>query len=415
MLDNFPRLLSLPAYSLGTIASRVHELRSQGRDVIDLSQINPDLAPPQQAIDALIQSSLLPHNHRYSSSIGISILRKAFSSYYRSRFSVDLNPDLEIVLTSGTKEGLSHLLLGSVSPGDTALVPVPSYPLHTASVCLADASFIGVPLWKSYADMSAHNSIITSEYDFFFLELESRYTQTWPRPKLLIISFPHNPTTTIASKCFYERLLEFARKYQVFIINDFAHGDLYFDQSRCVSLLSVEGAKDHSVELYSLSKGFSLPGWRIGCAAGSSEYIAALKKVKSYIDFGTFQPLQIAASKLLEEETRAEFSEGIIYENCLIYNSRKEVLREGLERLGWSVPAIHASPFVWAELPLKFHHMSAEKFCENLLSETLVATSPGTGFHEISRNLLRFSLAQDDSRLHEAICRIESFQNGISG
>jgi alanine-synthesizing transaminase len=414
MNKEFHRLNSLPPYALGAIATRVHALRKEGHDVIDLSQINPDLPPPQSALDTLIQSSLLPHNHRYTSTSGISVLRAAFSTYYKSRFSAELDPDHEIVLTSGTKEGLSHLLLGILSPGDTALVPVPAYPLHTASVCLADGCFIGFPLWKSHDDMLENNSIITSKYDFFFTEIKERYSQVWPKPRILIVSFPHNPTTTIASLCFYERLLDFANAHDLLIINDFAHGDLFFEDSRCTSLLSVPGARDCAVELYSLSKGYSLGGWRIGCAAGSRKYLDALKKIKSYVDFGTFQPLQIASAKLLSHEGSLHPDECLADQNRQLYRSRQEVLVEGLRELGWRVPEIHASPFVWAEIPEAYHSYSTEYFIENLLLKKLVACSPGTGFHETCKYLIRFSLSHEESRLREALARIEKFQDLLS-
>lgn len=413
MLNDFSRLKSLPPYYLGSIARKVNELRVQGKEVIDLSQINPDLPPPQKAIDLLIQSSLQLHNHKYSSSIGISSLRSAIANYYNVRFNVEVDSDSEIVLTSGTKEGLFHLLLSTLAPGDTVLVPVPSYPLHTSSVCLADGSFIGIPLWKTFEDMITYNSCITSSYDFFFEELEKNYSRTWPRPKILLLSFPHNPTTTIASICFFERLIEFARLNNILIVNDFAHGDLYHEKNECVSLLSVKGASDTSVELYSLSKGYSLPGWRIGALVGNSTYVQALKKIKSYIDFGIFQPIQIAASKLLLDECKNEYSASIASENASSYSSRKDIIIDGLNRLGWTVAKSKASPFIWASLPKKFDNFSSEQFCEKLLIETLIASSPGKGFLETDDTLVRFSLGQSESMLNEAIFRIEKFQSSF--
>jgi alanine-synthesizing transaminase len=409
---SFSRLEKLPPYALGHIAERVHALRREGEHVIDLSQLNPDLNPPQFAFDKLVQASLLSHNHRYSSSAGIGVLREAFADYYRVKFSGTLDPSSEVVLTGGTKEGLSHLLLSVISPGDTALVPVPSYPVHTASVTLADGSFVGIPLWENHFSMVQSKSILTGSSEYFFSQLESRYFQTWPRPRILIISFPHNPTTTIVTRCFYERLLDFAKTFNLFVINDFAHGDLFFNLNQCVSIMSVEGATEFAVELYSISKGFSLPGWRIGCAVGNKEFLSALKKVKSYTDFGVFQPLQIAAASLLKNELcLLENGTSAVSEVSSTYKVRQEIVIEGLRKLGWSIPEVHATPFVWAELPRAFFGLGSDTFCTNLLDSTFVACSPGSGFHESLKLNVRFSLAPNESELRAALIRIEDFQN----
>jgi alanine-synthesizing transaminase len=410
----FSRLEKLPPYALGHIAERVHALRGAGKHVIDLSQLNPDLNPPQLAFDKLVQASLLPHNHRYTSSVGIGVLREAFSDYYGVKFNGILDPSSEVVLTAGTKEGLSHLLLSVLSPGDTALVPVPSYPVHTASVSLADASFVGVPLWENHFSMVQSKSILSASSEYFFSQLESRYFQTWPRPRILITSFPHNPTTTIVTRCFYERLLDFAKTFKLFVINDFAHGDLFFDMDQCVSIMSIEGAREFAVELYSISKGFSLPGWRIGCAVGNREFLSALKKVKSYVDFGIFQPLQIAAASLLRNELGLlENGISATSEISSTYKVRQEIVIGGLRKLGWSIPEIHATPFVWAELPREFFGLGSDRFCTDLLESTFVACSPGSGFHESLKLNVRFSLAPNESELRAALFRIEDFQKRI--
>jgi len=408
----FPRVESLPPYPLGEVAHRVHTLRSIGHDVIDCSQLNPNLPPPQVALDKLVQASLLPHNHRYSSSGGISALRQAFAQYYDKMFNVKLNADSEVVVTAGTKEGIAHLLLGILAPGDTVLVTVPAYPVHTAAVCLAGAGFVGVPLWGSYDAMKESDSILSSSSDYFFSRLKNRYFQTWPRPRLLLTSFPHNPTTTIVTQCFYERLLEFAIEHSVFLINDFAHGDLYFSEERKTSLLSIEGALDYCIEFYSLSKGFSLPGWRIGVAVGNPTLLSALKAVKSYVDFGTFQPLQIASAALLEFEVASkESGHGVISEYREIYHSRRDIVSTRLEALGWDVFSSHATPFIWARLPEKFQEIGSASYCTNLLEHEYVACSPGSGFDNEQFECVRFSLLENESRLREMLKRIERFQS----
>ncbi|HMO17237.1 MAG TPA: aminotransferase class I/II-fold pyridoxal phosphate-dependent enzyme [Oligoflexia bacterium] len=416
--SSFPRVKGLPPYSLGKIANRVHELRAGGKDVIDCSQLNPALKPPQLAVDKLVQVSLLPHNHRYSASGGIALLRTAFTEYYKTKFNVEIDANQEIVVTQGTKEGIAHLLQAILNPGDTVLVPVPTYPVHTASVCLAGAGFVGVPLWKSFDHMSEKNGILTGDSEYFFTRLENRYFQTWPRPRILVTSFPHNPTTSIVTKCFYERLISFASLHNLFIVNDFAHGDLYFSQEDRCSILSLPHAKEVAVEFYSLSKGFSLPGWRIGCGAGNANLLNALKSVKSYIDFGIFQPLQVAASELLKYESsydrnsarvdpNAESS--VISDNTDLYRHRRDILKSILEQNGWNVISSRATPFIWCRLPEDMRSAGSQTVADLLLEKRHLACSPGQGFDSQQVDCMRFSLVESETRLREVSNRIRDF------
>src|SRR5690606_20739945 len=263
--------------------------------------------------------------------------------------------------------------------------------------------------------MKESDSILSSSSDYFFSRLTNRYFQTWPRPRLLLTSFPHNPTTTIVTKCFYKRLLEFAAEHSVCLVNDFAHGDLYFEEDKKTRLLSVEGASDYCVGFYSLSKGFILPGWRIGVASGNSSLLSALKAVKGYVDFGTFQPLQIASAALLDYEVKLKDSgNGVVGEYREIYHSRRDIVSTHLEALGWEVFTSHATPFIWARLPKRFQKTGSAVYCTNLLEREYVASSPGSGFDNEQFECVRFSLLENESRLREMLKRIEKFQDAFT-
>ena len=405
---NFPKIKNLPPYRLGDVAKRIHEIRSSGADVIDLSQLNPTIPPPQIAIDKLVQSSLISHNHRYSASAGIVSLRDGLSKYYQEKFSCEIVPNSEVVVTSGTKEGIVHLLMSILSPGDSVLVPVPTYPVHSAAAALAGVTSVGIPLWKSFEAFVEAGGVLDENSEYFFSRLKNRFVQTWPRPKAILINFPHNPTTTIVTAGFYERLVGFAKTNNCLLVNDFAHGDLFFEAKDRVSLLSVDGAKDVGVEIYSLSKGFCLAGWRVGAALGNVEALGALRSLKSYTDFGLFQPLQIAAAHLLMEEIKSGFS--YINEVLTTYQYRRNLALDSLKALDWNIFTPKASPFIWAKIPSRFHSGGVDSFCSKLLEQKNVALFPGTAFDSEQENCVRISLIENESRLREAIRRIADFQ-----
>ena len=407
---SYSKINNLPKYALGDVAKKVHEIRLSGKDIIDLSQLNPSLPPPQIALDVLVQASLKPSNHRYSSSSGINTLRESISKYYQWKFNAEVNPHSELVVTSGTKEGIFHLLMSMTNPGESILVPVPAYPVHTAAAALVGVSFIGVPLWENYDQLISCDGVLSSDSDYFFEGLSSRFSQTWPRPKVILTSFPHNPTTTIVTKCFYERLVDFSVKNNCIIINDFAHGDIYYDNQDIVSLLSIPNANKVSVELYSLSKGFSLAGWRVGAALGNSELISSLKSLKSYTDFGIFQPIQIAAAKLLEHEIQAD---SYIKDAVSIYKYRRELIVDSLKDLGLKVLKPKATPFVWASLPQNSKFKSGVEFCTEVLESKNVAFFPGSGFDSSQTSTLRISLTENESRLRDAMSRLTSILSFI--
>ncbi len=404
-------LKNLPPYTIGHIAEAVNAFRIKGEDIIDCSQLNPIEAPPQAAIDRLVQYSLLPHNHRYTSSAGINALREAFAFYYNKSFNVEgINSATEIAVTQGTKEGITALLKSILSPGDTALVPVPAYPLHTAAVALSGAGFVGVPLWKDYQTFSEARGKLTSESEYFFERLANRYSQTWPRPKVIITSFPHNPTGSVVTECFYERLIEFARSNKLIIINDFAHGDLYYNKKDTVSLLSNSQKSDLNkqqlVELYSLSKGFSLAGWRVGAALGDADIISSLKAVISYTSFGIFQPIQLSASKLLIDEANSSFNNSYIEDVRSNLSSKKELVLSSLNDLGWGTMNSLATPLLWASLPEKFKGLDSFEACKIILEKCRVAILPGQGFDPEQKNNVRISLNETELRLREGMSRI---------
>ncbi len=403
------RINNLPPYVLSDVANQVQKLRMEGCDVIDCSQLNPTIPPPQIAIDRLVEATLLPHNHRYSSSIGLLALREAFSAYYQKSFGVEVDSKREIVVTQGAKEACLHLLLSVLSPGDTALIPVPSYPVHSAAVSIAGASFVGVPLWPDYDTYKSANGVLDSQNNYFFSRLENRLKQTWPRPKVLITSFPHNPTASIVTKCFYERLLEFATKHHILLINDFAHGDLYYDHDDSCSLLSVSGTKAGAIEIYSVSKGFSLPGWRMGCAIGLETVIQKVKALNSFSGFGIFQPIQIAMTKVLNEVLKEDLNP-ITRENCQIYLDRHILVSEGLEKLGWEVSNSRATSMLWARIPLKYRSLGADKFCSSILENCHVAFSPGGGFDSEQSDVVRISLLESERRYREVFRRLELWE-----
>lgn len=377
----FRRIERLPPYVLSVVTEAKHAARRAGEDIIDLGMGNPDLSTPPRIVDKLREAALNPRNHRYSSSRGIPKLRKAITDWYDRRYGVSLDPDTEAIATMGAKEAISHMAWTLVQPGDTCLVPEPTYPIHTFSVALAGADVRSVPLGP--------------EHDFW-RNLTEAFEATWPRPRLIITSFPHNPTTTCVDLGFFEQLVSFAKEHEMFVVHDFAYADLCFDGFEAPSLLQVPGAKDVGVEIYSMSKSFSMPGWRIAFVVGNPAMVGALQALKSYLDYGVFQPVQIASIIALnecEDETKV-FND--------IYRARRDVLIDGLARAGWAVPSPRATMFVWAEIPEQFQAHGSLEFAKGLLAHAKVAVSPGIGFGREGDRFVRFALVENEHRVRQA-------------
>lgn len=393
------RIDSLPQYVLGEIARAVIEARSAGRDIIDLSQINPGEGVPRAALDRLVQSALRPHSHQYSSSQGIRRLREAVAEWYLRDFQVELDPGTQVVATMGVKEGLGHLLLATTRPGDTVVVPTPSYPVHSAAVSIASAGMVGVSLFDQ--GQPSHSQVLDENSEGFFQRLEQACERTWPRPCAVIVSFPHNPTAAVVSEGFFSRLVDAARRHDMFIIHDFAYADLWLDDYRPPSLLSVPGALERAVEFRSLSKSHGLAGWRIGFCVGNTRLVDALKRLKSYLDFGIFQPLQLGAIEALRDE------QGFLEEIRSKYRARRDVIAGGLAASGWEVGASRAGVFVWARLPQRLRPLGSLEASRLLLQEAGVAVCPGVGFDPSMQEYVRISLGEPEARLRKALQNIE--------
>jgi alanine-synthesizing transaminase len=378
----FPRIKRLPPYVFNVVGELKLAARRAGEDVIDLSMGNPDGPTPPHVVQSLVESAQKPQNHRYSVSRGIFKLRVAICDWYRRRYAVELDPDREAIVTIGSKEGLGHLALAVLGPGDVVFCPSPTYPIHQYSVIIAGGDLRSIPLVPGGDFLGA---------------LDEAIRTTWPKPKLLILNFPANPTTEVVDLAFFRRIIEFAREHECLVVHDLAYADLCFDGYEAPSILQVPGAKDVAVEFFSLSKSYNMPGWRIGFAVGNAEIIAALARIKSYLDYGTFQPLQIAAWHAL---TGPQHYVDEIRET---YRIRRDVLCEGLERIGWLVPKPKATMFVWAEIPEEFKHLGSLEFSKLLLRDGKVAVSPGIGFGEYGDAFVRFALIENEHRTRQAI------------
>jgi alanine-synthesizing transaminase len=381
-MDEFSRIKRLPPYIFGIIGDLKQQARRAGEDIIDMGMGNPDIPTPQPVVDKLIEAVGNPKNHRYSVSRGIYKLRLAITDWYRRRYNVDLDPESEAIVTMGAKEGLGHMVLSMISPGDVALVPNPAYPIHPYSVLIAGGDMASVPI---------------GEGRDFFEEILKATKRTWPKPKLLIISFPNNPTTTVVELDFFQKVVDFAKENNIYVIHDLAYADLVFDGYKAPSFLQVPGAKDVGVEFFSMSKSYSMPGWRVGFAVGNPKLIAALAKLKSYFDYGMFQPIQIASIIALNEIDKE------VGEITEIYRSRRDVLIPGLNNAGWNVESPKATMFVWAKIPDQFKAMGSLEFTKKLLKEAKVAVSPGIGFGEYGDEFVRFSLVENEHRTRQAV------------
>lgn len=406
--DSDLRIDHLPPYLLGSIAGAVIDARNAGQDIVDLSQINPDLGPPPVALERLVQAALLSHNHRYSSSQGVGKLRQAICGWYQSKYGVEFDPQREVVATLGTKEGLSHFLLAVAKPGETVLVPTPAYPIHSSAVFIAGCSFIGAPLFEEIS-RQGESRILGEDEEAFFTNLAGRFSASWPRPRIMIVSFPHNPTTAVVNLGFFERLINFARRHNLIVVHDFAYADLVFDGYRAPSIFEVPRAREVAVEFFSLSKSFSLPGWRVGSCVGNERLVSALKKIKSYLDFGIFQPLQIAAVSVFAQHRE------ITPEIVETYRSRRDVFIGELSTAGWPIERPKATAFVWARIPGSLAEQGSVSFCHKLLSEAGVAACPGAGFDRDADPFVRFALVENERRLRLAAARIASVISGHGG
>ena len=381
-MTQFRRVDALPPYAFAEVERLKLELRRAGEDVIDLGFGNPDVAPPEVAVEKLREAALLPRNHRYSSSRGLPRLREAVCEYYRGRFGVELDPETEATMSLGAKEGLVHLLWVLLGPGDVALVPSPSYPIHLFAPVFAGAAVARVPVGGG-AD---------------FLEgVKEAWEASQPRPRVLLCSFPHNPTTAIADLAQMQALVDFAREKELVLVHDFAYADLAFDGYRPPSIFQAEGAREVAVELYSMTKGFSVAGWRMAFVLGRSDVVGALARLKSYLDYGSFQPLQIAATVAFREAADRPA------EVALVYQGRRDALCDGLARIGWNVPKPAATMFVWARIPDAHLADGSQAFAVRLLKEAHVAVSPGSGFGADGEGYVRFALVENEQRIAQAV------------
>jgi alanine-synthesizing transaminase len=386
----FRRINGLPPYVFAHIDALKLEARRTGRDVVDLGFGNPDIASPDVAVEKLADAVRNPRNHRYSASRGIPKLRQAISSLYLRRFDVEIDPDTEAVVTIGAKEGLSHLMWVLLGPGDTALVPSPSYPIHIYAPLFAGADVRQVRL----EDPGRPEGGST---DAFFDNLMEAWESAWPKPRVVVLSFPHNPTTSCVDLDWMRRIVEFALEHDIVLVHDFAYADIAFDGYVPPSILQVPGAKECAVELYTLTKSFSMAGWRVGFLVGNREVVQALTKLKSYLDYGTFQPIQIAAIVAMNEAP--DFPK-VVND---IYQARRDALCDGLNRIGWQIARPKGTMFVWAPIPEPYKEMGSLEFSSFLVRSAEVATSPGVGFGPGGDGHVRFALIENEQRIGQAV------------
>ena len=385
---DFPRVNKLPPYIFDEIQKLKMEARHFGEDIIDFGMGNPDQPTPSPIVEKLREVSLKPATHRYSQSKGIPRLRKSICDWYERRFSVHLDPDSEAVVTMGSKEGLAHLALATLDKGDAVLVPNPSYPVHPYGFVIAGADIRHVPIGKNID---------------FFSELDNAIKNSYPKPKMLVLNFPSNPTTQCVEIEFFEKIVEMAREHEIWVVQDFAYADLCFDGYEAPSILQVEGAKEVAVEFFSLSKSYNMPGWRVGFCCGNKDLLAALSRIKSYFDYGLFTPIQVAAIKALDEGDEHVFA---IKET---YKSRRDILVKGLNNSGWPTDTPKATMFVWSKIPDSMINLGSLEFSKRLLTEAKVAVSPGIGFGDYGEGYVRFSLIENEHRIKQAVRSIKKF------
>ena len=381
-MDDFPRIKRLPPYIFSITDDLKREARANGEDIIDFGMGNPDQPTPEHIVKKLVETVQRTDTHRYSQSKGIPRLRKAICDWYKKKFDVDLDPNSEAIVTLGSKEGIAHLAMAILGPGDAVLVPNPSYPVHPYGFVIADADVRHVPLIKD---------------GNFFDELELAINNSWPKPKVMVVNFPGNPTTECVDLSFFEKLIAFAKEHKIWVVQDLAYADLVFDGYEVPSILQVPGAKDVAVEFYTMSKSYNMPGWRVGFCVGNRDLVGALARIKSYLDYGTFTPIQVAAIAALEED------QSCVEEIRNTYLLRRNVLCDGLNSIGWTVTRPRATMFVWAQIPEQFRHLGSLEFSKLLLQEAKVAVSPGIGFGQYGDDHVRFALIENEHRTRQAI------------
>jgi len=388
MEDEFYRIKRLPPYVIAEVNAMRHAARQAGKDIIDLGMGNPDLPPPQHVLDKLCEVAQKPDAHGYSQSKGIPGLRRAQANYYANRFNVELDPESEVVVTMGSKEGLASLATAITAPGDVVLAPNPSYPIHTFGFIIAGATIRSVP---------------TTPDENYWRSLDRAMAFTVPRPSILIVNYPSNPTAETVDLAFYERLVAWAKENRVWILSDLAYSELYYDGNPTRSILEVPGAKDVAVEFTSMSKTYSMAGWRIGFAVGNQKLIAALTRVKSYLDYGAFTPIQAAACAALNGP------QDIVQRNRDLYQKRRDVMVEAFGRAGWDIPAPKASMFAWAPLPPALKEMGSLEFSKQLLTHAEVAVAPGVGYGEDGEGFVRIAMVENEQRLRQAARNVKRY------
>ena len=381
-MQDFHRINRLPPYVFNIVNELKAKARAAGEDIIDFGMGNPDQPTPKHIVDKMVEATLRLDTHRYSMSKGIPRLRKAICHWYKTRFDVDLDPDTDAIVTIGSKEGLAHLALATLGPGDVVLVPNPAYPIHPYGVVIAGADLRHVPMIPG---------------GDFFNELEKAIVDSWPKPKMLILNFPGNPTTQCVELDFFEKIIAIAKENNIWVIQDIAYADIVFDGYKAPSILQVKGAKDIAVEFFSMSKSYNMPGWRVGFMCGNKELVAALARIKSYLDYGTFTPIQIAAIAALEGP------QDCVLDIAEMYRKRRDVLCEGLTAAGWPVEKPKATMFVWAKIPEAYQAMGSLEFSKKLLFEAKVAVSPGIGFGQYGDDHVRFGLIENEHRTRQAV------------
>ena len=381
MSEEFYRIRRLPPYVFAEVNAMKAAARARGEDIVDLGMGNPDGPPPRHVIDKLAEVAAKPNAHRYSASRGIPGLRKAQAAYYQRRFGVTVDPDKEVIVTLGSKEGLANLAQAITAPGDVVLAPNPSYPIHTFGFIIAGAAIRSIP---------------AAPGDAFFERLRLAMRYTTPRPKVIVVGYPSNPTAYVADLPFYQRLVDFARENDLIVISDLAYAEIYFEDVPTPSILQVEGAREVAVEFTSMSKTYSMAGWRIGFAVGNERLIEALARVKSYLDYGAFTPVQAAAVAALNG------TQDIVEYNRNLYRKRRDVLIDGFARAGWDIPAPSASMFAWAPIPKAFRELGSMEFAKRLLTDAGVAVAPGVGFGEEGEGHVRIALVENEQRLRQA-------------
>lgn len=382
MNDDFQRIKRLPPYVFNIVNELKAKARARGEDIIDFGMGNPDQPTPQHIVDKMVEATQRNDTHRYSMSRGVPRLRKAICNWYKRSYDVELDPESEAIVTIGSKEGLAHLALATVGPGDAVLVPNPSYPIHPYGFVIAGADIRHVPL--------------TPDTDFF-TELEKAIKNSWPKPKMLVLNFPGNPTTQCVELDFFEKVVKIAREHNIWVVHDIAYAEIVFDGYKAPSILQIPGAKDIAVEFYSLSKTYNMPGWRVGFMCGNPTLVAALTRMKSYLDYGMFTPIQVAAIQALDGPQEC------VDEIRKMYQDRRDVLCSGLESVGWQVVKPKATMFVWAPIPEEYKELGSLDFSKKLLIEAKVAVSPGVGFGEYGDDHVRFSLIENEHRTRQAI------------